>query len=130
MEILKFRAWYEGDIEKGKPLLFEQYLEADSSIYFYNKEYDITYEFYVPFVDSSWIVQQYIGLKDIIGKEIYDGDILETSNSDDPCYELVEWGTQEWHPNYIPLSDCRVVGNIYQNAILLLSHKKLYKEKD
>lgn len=63
--------------------------------------------------------EQCTGLMDKNGKLIYEGDILETSESDDPQYEIVEWGTQEWIPNNIPYCDCEIIGNIHENPELL-----------
>lgn len=77
---------------------------------------------------------QFIGICDITGKEIYEGDIIEiegyngqliitsftcnllsglTFNNSNLTFDM---GLYDWTPN---LSECTVVGNIYQNIELL-----------
>lgn len=70
-------------------------------------------------------LNQYTGLKDINGKEIYEGDILKYLHYPQPAH--VFWVTPEtgydfcgWHCKYFyPTSDCEIIGNIYENPELL-----------
>ena len=100
MREILFRAFYKGDIEKGKPLMFIQ-KEIDNELFFVMKEdEEFRYEFFIPFIDNDWILQQWTGLYDNtkweqltekeqkaflikhkkaewIGKMIFEGDVIQ-----------------------------------------------------
>jgi len=73
--------------------------------------------------DENLIIQQFTGLKDINGKEIYEGDILDTK-----CVVSFNdgmFGIFDKH-NYMGLNSYmskfrEVIGNIYENPELLQS---------
>ena len=74
--------------------------------------------------DDSTILEQYTGIKDKNGVEIYDGDIISAS-----VYGFLETGIVEYSPfgewvfgnmelNEF-MSSLKVIGNIHENADLL-----------
>ena len=74
-------------------------------------------------------INQYTGLHDKNGKEIYEGDILKAPYSDcstqhkvyfeDGCFKLQFKDLDEWSEKEI-----EIIGNIYENQELLEGEKK------
>lgn len=84
--------------------------------------------------DEGWAIMQFTGLHDKNGKEIYEGDMLNSLYRNDGCkgtYEVI-WAEAGFHarkhgehqqrgvsiyPN--DLTRCEVIGNIWENPELL-----------
>jgi uncharacterized phage protein (TIGR01671 family) len=84
--------------------------------------------------DEHIVIQQYTGLKDTNGKDIYEGDIIQLEGS--PISYSIEWDKYQWAINahgalgydpdwnIQPFNHCVyeraiVVGNIFENSDLL-----------
>jgi len=121
--LIKFRAWHK----KEERFLFdgEFVIDAQGGLYYIgaNREFkSISQDSYTDDV----IVQQFTGLKDIKGREIYEGDIVK-------CRGLLTWETvmvkdirkipvqvSTWPTIYGPGNgECEVIGNIHENPNLL-----------
>lgn len=114
---IKFRAW------DGKQMLTEE------NFGFVVSDYDSI----IKLDEYGWTehgvdcVEQYTGLKDKNGKEIYEGDILQIDDHIVGDFEVV-WHKLGWKIKraigYESLSvhkseDCTVIGNIHENPELL-----------
>ena len=109
MREIKFRAW---DIDKQK--------------YIYFSLYDLFLAYEPPDLNEEMIFEEYTGLKDKNGKEIYEGDIWKR----DTTICVVEFKFAAWHLSYLsgpvqyPCSYSNaitgeIIGNIYENSELL-----------
>ena len=111
MREFKFRAW---DYEK------REFVGTIGYIGLLNKEGKISF-----ILSKILVFQQYTGLKDRNGKEIYEGDIIEIDDTE----LVIEWENSicgfiagEKHNSALCKNrkdDTKVIGNIYENSNLL-----------
>ena len=123
MREIKFRAW---DRFKQR---WSNYKINDGTVYFMDKNTGVWYGSYNKRY-KDFNLMQYTGLKDMRGKEIYEGDILANGN-DEKTYKVIfengsfraefEGDFEEYSFDLIDvvLQGCEVVGNIYENPELI-----------
>lgn len=116
MRELKFRAW------DGTQMLTEENFDFVVS----------AYDSIIKLDEYGWTehgvdcVEQYTGLKDRNGKEIYENDILEDGSGEPLEYWVVRFedgkfigSTQGVDEDIFELTDLEIIGNIHENGDLL-----------
>lgn len=95
--------------------------------------YDLS-QFYIgDFGKKGFVFMQYINLKDKDNKEIYEGDILESSK-DNYLRSVIEYGNMEFvlgksslSEHIINFYELKKIGNIYENPELINLKKDIKK---
>ena len=116
MRELKFRAWYKSE----KKMIYNIQNEFEERI-------ELGMDCFSDYLNNDdFIVEQYTGIKDKNGKEIYEGDIVSKHNSDTKgVVKQVKDGQWAIYWDNVPdgyyvlfkYSDwCEVVGNIHEDS--------------
>jgi uncharacterized phage protein (TIGR01671 family) len=126
MKELKFRIWSKR---------VNQYIDIDTS----NYDFSLNELFYE--LQKNHVVQQFTGLKDVNGKDIYEGDIIRYEYPEQPRYSrkgyenpnlpdnmsVIRWTREgeDNHPGFRVYDlngqggKIEVIGNIFENSELL-----------
>ena len=118
---LKFRVW---DHQENAYNKYEYWIDAKSGDTYRMNSGGIDYQL------TNFCIQQYTGLKDKNGREIYEGDIIQLENA--PYKYEVVWNKWHWGIDSkgivtdfiqsftIAVEErCIVIGNIFENPDLL-----------
>lgn len=77
---------------------------------------------------DEYVVQQWTGLKDSKGKDIYEGDVVRYELDETVYIQTVKWGNNGWEmidtrsystPLIVNLPNFEVIGSIFENSELL-----------
>lgn len=116
MRTIKFRLW---DIE-DKKMLTEDFDDLTISLVgtIVSHEYGDSYD-----VSDKYKLMQYTGLKDKNGKEIYEGDVIESGHRvvfAHGCFALTKYGgAGTIILKFSEMEPIKVIGHIYENPELI-----------
>jgi len=133
MREIKFRAWDKINKEFSNHTNRDPFMDLSMGDIFYwerRQNEDGVYEGDIILKDENknrFVLQQYTGLKDANGKEIYEGDILKWEYPEKFLNLVtVRWTNEEedydgWvTTNLIGQGgECKIIGNIFENPELL-----------
>jgi len=112
MREIKFRAWDEG-------------VAGQSPRYFtWEQLFKLSVSLRTVFDNGGLLLEQYTGLIDNNGREIYEGDIISIRDTyeigsgtaiPEPYIIVVDWS----YSQSIGYDDCLIIGNIHENPELL-----------
>ena len=121
MREIKFRAWVATDWgENGRPCKYK--MVEWSNDFFSDTSIVTGYSDEFP-TEPDCYLMQYTGLKDVNGKEIYEGDILEyfsglvAKGSNPIIRQVVKW--EQYRYSIDNYKNSSVVGNVHEHPELL-----------
>lgn len=138
MRKISFRVW---DTKYKKWLEDREYsLENNNHLTLYNCVAEFVDTFYCGADDSRFIIQQFTGVKDANGVDIYEGDIIEWEkySREGKIYlkyrESVTFHHGVFWIDYLQLyavdEACKIVGNIFENKCEVIGLIKLTSEEN
>ncbi len=121
---IKFRAWITETVDDNDNPVFEMIYPDRLAILEYGLLSDQLRS------TDNCILMQYTGLKDINGKEIYEGDIVKTITSKEMVIgwsdrfasftiEKINWAFVHYFGELMEANECEVIGNIHENPELI-----------
>ena len=99
----------------SREIKFRAWIPSEKSMIQHREVIDRVHNQFEDKFNTSDIVMQYTGLKDMNGIEIYEGDILQHIKYGSTG--VMEWDNDGWTKFY-PIINFGIIGNIHQNPEL------------